>query len=331
MPDGAVAWHDAGASGPVERTLKTADGVRLLVREWRPSPASAAHARAPLVLCDGLGCDGYIWRYVVQQFAGERRIVHLTNRGHGASDTPRDLAAVSLERIVADLALTLDDANVHGAVLIGHSMGVQVALEAFRALRAPQVRGLALLCGSYQRPIETFRAPPLAKDETSWRSTIGNGAIRRFFDPVTSFAADEWDRIRPVWSRILRSRFALDAALQELTADLIHEDDFRPCLTHLAQMDMRVFVTLARDMAQHSAADLLPTIDVPTLVVGGARDRFCPLWISEQLFALLGPCAGHKDLVRLVRGSHAAPIEEPRIIGAAITRLLAHVDRADRQ
>ena len=65
-------------------------------------------------------------------------------------------ARVTIEDLADDVACVLDDALVDRAVLIGHSMGVQVALETYRRHRA-RVAGLVLVCGAPSHPLETFR------------------------------------------------------------------------------------------------------------------------------------------------------------------------------
>src|SRR5438309_10609999 len=85
-----------------------------------------------LVCCDGIGCDGFAWKYVVRDFAPRHRIVRWHYRGHGRSAVPRDLARVSFDDICGDLDAVIDAAGLKKAVILGHSMGVQVALEYHR-------------------------------------------------------------------------------------------------------------------------------------------------------------------------------------------------------
>ena len=54
-----------------------------------------------------------------------------------------------------DLNRVMDAAGIEQAVLFGHSMGVQVALE-FHRRYAHRVKGLVLICGSYGTPLDTF-------------------------------------------------------------------------------------------------------------------------------------------------------------------------------
>ena len=305
---GNSSWFVGGE----EKTFAARDGTQLVVRTWNEGSGT------PLILCDGLGCDGYIWKYVERRFAGERPLFHLQYRGHGRSQVPRDLDTLRVDVIVDDLARALDDAGLSGGVWLGHSMGVQVALEAFRRL-PDRIDGLALLCGACERPIDTWHHAFFADDP----APFGNRVMQRLFDGLSRGVIDNWRSLRPIWQRLLRSNAAYRLAVNgELNGDLIRPDDFRPYLLHLAEMDMRVFARLARDLSEHSARDVLGAIDVPTLVVGGGRDRFAPLWVIEELHAQI-PGA---ELLPLVLGSHAAPIEEPRLIERALGRLLEQVD-----
>jgi pimeloyl-ACP methyl ester carboxylesterase len=148
--------------------------------------------------------------------------------------------------------------------------------------------------------------------------------MRAAFGTITRTVIQRWDLLAPLWKTLVSSQFALDVTLSgELNPELVKPEDFKPYMQHLANMDMRVFARLARDLSEHSARDVLPTVSVPALVVGGGRDRFAPLWVSEEMHALMP--AG-TELLRIVQGSHTAPIEEPRLVERALVRLLARVD-----
>ncbi len=58
----------------------------------------------------------------------DRPGIHIHYRGHGRTPAPRDPARITIENLADDVASVLDDALIERAVVIGHSMGVQVAL-----------------------------------------------------------------------------------------------------------------------------------------------------------------------------------------------------------
>ncbi|HEX7487782.1 MAG TPA: alpha/beta fold hydrolase, partial [Anaeromyxobacteraceae bacterium] len=117
-----------------ESFAAAADGTRI---GWR----AAGEGTPAVVLVDGIACAGFIWREIFPALAARRRVLHWNYRGHGRSESPRDLAHTTLADAVGDLFTVMDAAGEPSAVLIGHSVGVQVCLEAHR--RAPErVRAL---------------------------------------------------------------------------------------------------------------------------------------------------------------------------------------------
>ena len=119
-PDGSRArtttTPTSPATTPTERRVRMPDGTGVVVRTWPAAPESAGSA-TPILLCDGLGCDGFVWRYVIDRFAGERPIIHVHYRGHGRSDVPSDIDSARIEVIIDDLGRVLDELDVERAVL----------------------------------------------------------------------------------------------------------------------------------------------------------------------------------------------------------------------
>src|SRR5262245_60052550 len=92
-------------------------------------------AGAPaLVFCDGIGCDGYVWKYLERALTEDHRVVHWHYRGHGRTPPPRDWRRLDVIDLADDLAHVMDAAlgDDAAATLFGHSMGVQVCLEGYR-------------------------------------------------------------------------------------------------------------------------------------------------------------------------------------------------------
>ena len=110
----------------------------------------------PMILCDGFACDGYIWPYVIDHFCEHYSIVRWHYRGprlqrHG----PQDLSRVTISDLCEDLRGVLDLLEVDGAILAGHSMGVQLIFEAFAQMPG-RFKALVPMCGTYEHPLETF-------------------------------------------------------------------------------------------------------------------------------------------------------------------------------
>ncbi len=107
------------------RSLARPDGTRILYGMTR------AHAPAPdrvLVLIHGLASNRSRWSEFVEHTSLDSRwsLIRIDLRGHG--DSPAR-GRISLELWCEDLAAVLDQERCTHAVIVGHSLGAQVALQ----------------------------------------------------------------------------------------------------------------------------------------------------------------------------------------------------------
>ncbi len=124
------AGSDPGA--PVAGTVASADGLEIHFRaEGSGTPA--------LVFVHGWSCDGGYWDAQRQHFAKAHRVVTVDLGGHGASGLGR--GDWTMAAFAADVRAVVEYLDLEDVVLIGHSMGGAVIVEA--ALAMPErVRGL---------------------------------------------------------------------------------------------------------------------------------------------------------------------------------------------
>jgi pimeloyl-ACP methyl ester carboxylesterase len=278
--------------------VSPSDGSPLFYESWGERGQTT-----PVLLCDGIGCDGYVWRHLRHDL-GKRYCVHPHYRGHGRTAPPRDPARVTIEDLADDAACVMDDALVDRAVMIGHSMGVQVALETYRR-HVDRVAGLVLVCGAPSYPLRTFRGSAALED---WLPTI-----QKLIHKVPGV-------INRVTRAVLPTRLAYEIASRlEIRRELIEPADFMPYLEGMARIDARLFVAMLAAAGRHSAEDLLPGVRVPTLVVAGGRDGFTPPERSRAIAAEI-PDA---ELLEIPDASHTAPIEHPQLVNATVRDFLA--------
>ena len=81
-----------------------------------------------LVLVHGWSCDRRYWRGQVDHFARRRQVVLVDLAGHGESESGRD--GWSMPAFGDDVAAVIEQLGLGRAVLVGHSMGGDVIVEA---------------------------------------------------------------------------------------------------------------------------------------------------------------------------------------------------------
>lgn len=280
-----------------DRFATARDGTRIW---WR----SSGTGDPAVVLTDGIACAGFIWKYLEKALARRRRVIRWNYRGHGRSEPPRDPARVAVQDCVDDLLAVLDASGERRAVLAGHSMGVQVVLEAHRQARE-RVAGLLLVCGSPGRLLDSFHDSPL---------------LGQVF-PYAREAVEAFPGLaRLLFRKLVPTEIAYEIGTAlETNRRLIRREDLWPYLETVSEMDPALFVRMLASAAAHDASDHLPKVDVPTLVVAGEKDTWTPMWLSVRMHTRIPG----SEMVVLPGGTHVGPIEHPALVNRSVETFLA--------
>jgi pimeloyl-ACP methyl ester carboxylesterase len=280
-----------------EGFVEAGDGTRLffeVVGEGEP----------PIILTDGIGCDGFAWRYLGPRLAERHRVVHSHFRGHGRSGPPRDRDQLSIEALTRDLRVVCDHLEVERPAIVAHSMGVQVALEYLRQ-NPDRVAALVLMCGTFGRITTTFHGTDLLDQ-------VLPGLVRgtRMF-PILA---------RAVWGRVPAAlAFRIACAGRELDSERIQEEDFQRYWEHASLMDPDIFLRMLQQAGMHDARAFLGDVAVPTLVVAAEHDTFTPMALAEEMAQAIP----HAEIEVIEGASHAAPVEQPDRIGERVEDFLS--------
>ena len=278
-----------------ERFIESYDGTRIFTQ--------SAGQGTPLILCDGIGCDGFIWRYIWEKFGQDFKIIHFNYRCHGHSDKTSDRDALKISDFRSDLAAVMDAYEVDKALIMGHSMGVQVILD--YALNFPErVVGLIPICGSYGNPLDTFHDNPLGSK------------IFPYIQKVAKFFPRGFQQL---WTTLSKSELTYRVATTaEVNGKVVERDDFFPYFQHLSQMDVDIFLRAVKFLNEHTVEDMLSEIKAPTLIVAGQYDTFTPAWLSRRMQRLIEA----SELMIMPGGTHIAPIEIPELLELRLARFV---------
>ena len=290
-----------------DREAVSEDGVTV-----RYTVLGQEHDAVPLVLCAGYLCPDNHWARVAGALAERHPVVVLNYRGVGASGCPPDRGGrlrparaedYTIERLAGDVAAVVDAEGMTGTVALGHSMGCEVGLALWRH-RPDLVDGLVLVTGPFSSPMQTFYGTDLGSrlfPLLYHAAPLVPGPLRRM-----AALAPRLPIAMPV-ARAIR-------ALGPYTPAEEMDDYFR----HLAACDPAVAIEVARGMHDFDAGPWLREITVPTQVLVGSADPWCPQQVGEQMLAAIPQAE-----LRVVHdATHGALLEFPDEIHDAIADFL---------
>lgn len=251
----------------------------------------------PLVFVHGWAMSGRVWRFQ-HSLAQTSRLIFLDQRGHGHSSLGN---GYGLTDFSGDLVSFVEQLDLRDAVLVGWSMGVQVALEAFPKLR-DRLAGLVLVggtprftsCDGYPHGKPPVEVKGLGlRLRRDYQKTMGD-----FFRGM--FAEGEMDPAQ--YQRIVH-----EIVMGGKSPD--HE---------AAQLALQIL----------SAADLreeLPGIDRSVLLVHGAEDGICPVGASRYMAERLQ----RAELKVMAGCGHAPFMTRPEEFNRVLLDFLARFGRGD--
>lgn len=244
----------------------------------------------PLLLVHGYPFDHTLWQPQMDGLSDIAQVIAPDLRGFGQSDAPDGI--YTMEVYADDLAALLDTLKIEPVVVCGLSMGGYIAL-AFWKKYTSHVRGLIL--------VDT-RAGADAPAARQGRLDMAEQVKQQGSKP------------------------AADVMLPRVLAEITHRS--RPDLVEFAHAMMlrqspAGIIGAQLGMAERAdSTPMLPTIQVPTLVVFGDQDVITPAETEGRSLAAAIPGA---KLVVIPNAGHLSNLEQPQVFNVAVREFLARV------
>jgi pimeloyl-ACP methyl ester carboxylesterase len=283
--------------------VRGADGTRLHTLEFGPPDGY------PIVLSHGITCAIRVWCHQIADLATDYRVIAYDHRGHGRSGVPKR-SRYSLDYLASDLDAVLD-ATVgpqERAVIAGHSMG-GIAIAAWSERypsrveqRADAVTLINTTTGDLLRDVALLQMPaPLADARIA--------AARRILLTVGGAPV-----AGPVAATIRRfvGTIAVGRDADPAIADFVYKLFSRTPPSGRGNW-ARVLVD---ELGPRHIS--LQGLTVPTLVIGGVRDRLLPIVASRRIASAAPKLT---ELVELP-GGHCSILEQPRAINRELRGLV---------
>jgi pimeloyl-ACP methyl ester carboxylesterase len=304
-PPGPAGYTDRvvsapGVPGVVHKSLASFDGTRIAYQVRGEGPA--------VVLANGLGGSYQAFRCVYDALGEGHKIVSWDYRGLYGSGCPRDLSTLALPFHCDDLERILDAERVDRALFIGWSMGVQVGFEFFRC-RRERMAGIVAINGTAGLPFQTLLSSRAVRHVIPAAIAVARAQAALVGRATRAWVG--WQGAVPIMQRL---------GLVSLTLDL---ETFRVVAEGFAGMDWKLYLDLLARLGEHDATDVLPEVDLPTLVITGDRDILTPPFTAERIHRAI---PGSR-LVVIPGGTHYTPVEYPALIKDELLDFLRQLER----
>lgn len=254
------------------------DGLRIAYHRAGHGP--------PVVFVQGFVADGHSnWAAQLSTLADEFTVVAWDCPGAGTSaDPPGTFRLPDFARL---LGRFIDAIGLDRPHLVGLSFGGAMAIELFG--QRPELPRSLVLAGAY----------------AGWSGSLGTAAAEerlRFCERAAGLPSEEF----------------VAALLPSMFSDSAPVEDVRQFAEKVSIGSRSGFVTMARASADADLRGVLPSIDVPTLLLYGDQDVRAPLPVARKLHDAI---AGSR-LVILPGAGHVSSVEQPDAFNAELLAFL---------
>lgn len=241
----------AAASGPKEGFFTTSDGYKLHYIE--------AGSGKPLVMIPGWSQTAAQFKHQLSGLSGKYHVYAIDMRGHGESDKPTH--GYRIHRLSKDVNEFLVGKNLSGVALAGHSMGCSVIWGYWELFGSERVSKLILID---QMPMITANPAWSEQEKTDAGPILDKNSL--FDIPNALAGADGVKTTEGFITGMFTKQYSRNEVNWVVQQNL--------------KFPRQYAARLLFDHATNDWRDVIPRINVPTLVVGGKASLVS--WKSQQ-------------------------------------------------
>ncbi|GAB4010205.1 MAG: alpha/beta fold hydrolase [Bdellovibrio sp.] len=252
----------------------------------------------------GLVCSNAHWKYQIPFFndLGYPIVLH-DYRFHFDSSSSENINDCNFQGMANDLVQLMDHLSIESAIMLGHSMGVNVTLEIAR--RFPEkVKQMVLISGTVLPPQDIMFDSNYVE--------IVEPYIKLFSQVFPDIFTKIWKSApqNPLLKEIIfKGGFNTKTAPREFIDIYVKK---------ISELKPDIFFQLLDEMKRHDIVSYLEDIPTPTLVIGGDKDQVIPNYLQKILHDHL-PVS---ELYIVKDGSHVPQVDFPETINERILHFL---------
>ena len=281
----------------------TSDGTRLFyncnfaLNELNPH-------KPVIVFIYGLLCSNYHFKYQIPYFEelGFQILLH-DYRYHFSSSQDGDIESCNFPNIAKDLHELLAELNIKKTLFVGHSMGVNICLE--HARRYPEdVTAQVLISGTV--------VPP---QDIMFDSNITDLTMPY----IEAFTKKYPGLFKNLWKNSYKNPLAQYAIFDGgFNKKQVEIEFVQLYMKKISELPENLFFHLLKLMHDHDVINHLESIQTPTLVIGGDKDKIIPNYLQRILTKNLPK----SQLYIVKNGSHVPQVDFPDMINHRIMQFI---------
>lgn len=241
----------SAAGGISEGSFTTSDGVKLHYRE--------AGKGQPVVMIPGWSQTAAQFKHQLSGLSDKYRVIAIDMRGHGESDKPA--YGYRIHRLSADVHEFLAAKGLRNVVLAGHSMGCSVIWGYWELYGGDRLSKLVLID---QMPMITANPIWAEQEKTDAGAILDKNSL---YDVTNSLAGADGVK-------------TTEGFITGMFTKAYSRDEVNWAIQQNLKFPRPYAARLLYDHATNDWRDVLPRINVPTLIVGGKTSLVG--WKSQQ-------------------------------------------------
>ena len=261
---------------------------------------SIDHSKPVLVFNYGLVCSNHHWKFQTEYFdrLGYQILIH-DYRGHFQSTGQQSVEKITFTQMAEDVAGLCSFLKIEEAIMLGHSMGVNVCLQLAKDFPA-LVKGMVLISGTF----------------ISVKDVMFDTNLMEFITPIAALGLEKYPEIfKKIWST---------GGINPLVREIIHSTGFNRSkvskefieiyLNRVGQLGAEVFFQLFNEMTRQNITHGLEKMTMPALIMGGHKDNVIPNHLQRTLANLLPK----SETYFMKNGSHVPQADYPDMVNERI-------------
>jgi pimeloyl-ACP methyl ester carboxylesterase len=278
---------------PESNFFRTSDNEQIF---YTKNFAEVDLARPVLIFNYGLVCSNHHWKFQLGHFddLGYQILIH-DYRGHYQSTGKDNLSSMTFPRMAQDLAELSYFLGIQKAVMLGHSMGVNISLQLAKD-HPDLVSSMVLISGTFM-PVKDVMFDSNIMDFITPLLDAGMHKYPKVFDKVFATSG-----MNPLIKTIIHTTGFNKAR--------VSKDFIEIYLNRVGQLGPEVFFQLFNEMTKQNIVSSLRKMKSPALVIGGIKDNVIPNHLQRTLAELMP----HAETYFLKEGSHVPQADYPDYI-----------------